>query len=97
MKNSNMAVASCDERPEGDPWMPAYPRLFRIFVGSTLAAVLCGFAALATHGGKGLHPAPFLALATLLAIAAAGAFLSMLMHLSGDAVVRRWRQRGSSG
>lgn len=77
--------------------MPAYPRLFRIFAGSTLAAVLCGLAALATDGGKGLHPAPFLALATLLAIAAACAFLFMLMHLSGDAVVRQWRQRRSSG
>jgi hypothetical protein len=96
MKNSDMAMAAGGGRTEGDPWMPAYPRLFRIFSGSTLAAILCGLAALATDGGKGLHPAPFLALATLLTIAATCAFLSMLMHLSGDAVIRRWRQRGSS-
>lgn len=92
MKNSNMGVAAGGGRTEGDTWMPAYPRLFRIFAGSTIAAVLCGLAALATDGDKGLHPAPFLALATLLAIAAACTFLSMLMCLSGEAVIRWWRR-----
>lgn len=92
MKNSNMMITEGGGRTEGDKWMPAYPRLFRIFAGSTIAAALCGLAALATEGGKGLHPAPFLALATLLAIAAACAFLSMLMRLSGESAVRWWRR-----
>lgn len=92
MKNSNMVVAAGDGRTEGDTWMPAYPRLFRVFAGSTIAAVLCGLAALATDGDRGLHPAPFLALATLLAIAAACAFLSMLLCLSGETVIRWWRR-----
>jgi hypothetical protein len=96
VKNSNIAVAADGGRTEGDPWRPAYPRLFRIFAGSTLAAVLCGFAALATDGGKGLHPAPFLALATLLAITATCAFLSMLVCLLGEAVIRWWRPQGGS-
>jgi hypothetical protein len=92
MKNSNMVIAESSRQTEGDTWMPAYPRLFRIFAGSTIVAVLCGLAALATDGDKGLHPAPFLALATLLAIAAACAFLSMLMCLSGESVIRWWRR-----
>ena len=92
MKNSNMVVAEGSQRTEGGMWAPAYPRLFRIFAGSSIAAVVCGLAALATDGGRGLHPAPFLALATLLAIAAACAFLSMLMCLSGESVIRWWRR-----
>lgn len=70
----------------------AYPRLLRIFVGSTVAAALCGLAALAADGDKGLHPAPFLALAVLLAIAAACAFLSMLTCLLTEAVVLWWKR-----
>lgn len=70
----------------------AYPGLFRIFAGSIVVAALCGFAAVATEGGKGLHPAPFLALATLCAIAAAFAFIAMLMHLTGEAILIRWRR-----
>lgn len=79
-------------RAEGDALNTAYPRLLRIFIGSATAAALCGLVALAADGSKDLHPAPFLALATLLAIAAACAFLSMLMCLSGEAVVRWWRR-----
>ena len=92
MKNSNIAVAEGGERTEGDSRITAYPRLLRIFAGSTIAAALSGFTALATDGSKSLHPAPFLALATLLAIAAACAFLSMLMCLSGEMVIRWWRR-----
>lgn len=91
MKNSNTTVPE-HERAEGDAQVTAYPRLLRIFAGSTLAAALCGLAALATGADKGLHPAPFLALATLLAIAASGTFLSMLMCLSGETVIRWWRR-----
>ena len=96
MKNSNMIVAIGDGRPEHEPRRPAYPRLFRIFAGSTLAAVLCGLAALATYGDKGLHPAPFLALATLLALTGVCTFFSMLVCLAGETAIRWWRpQRGS--
>lgn len=77
---------------EGDPTATAYPRLLRIFIGSTVAAALCGLTALATEGGKGLHPAPFLALATLLALAAACAFLSMLTCLLTEAAVLWWKR-----
>ena len=92
MKNSSMAVAERGGRTEGDMQVTAYPRLLRIFAGSTIVAALCGLAALATDGSKSLHPAPFLALAALLAIAAACAFLSMLICLSGEAVIRWWRR-----
>lgn len=92
MKNSDMAIPEGGGRTEGDTRGTAYPRLLRIFAGSTVAAALCGLAALATDGSKGLHPAPFLALATLLAIAAACAFLSMLLCLSGEAVIRWWKR-----
>ena len=92
MKNSNMAVAERGGRTEDDRQITAYPRLLRIFAGSTIVAALSGLAALATDGSKSLHPAPFLALAALLAIAAVCAFLSMLMCLSGKAVVRWWRR-----
>jgi hypothetical protein len=109
MKNSSMEVpgnptvddgehASTDRsavgatRTEGD--MPtAYPRLLRTFMGSTVAAALCGLAALAVDGDKGLHPAPFLALGTLSAVAAACVFLSMLMCLLTEAAVLWWRKR----
>lgn len=70
----------------------AYPRLLRLFIGSTVVAVLCGLAALVTDGDKGLHPAPFLALATLSAIAAACAFLSMLTCLLTEAAVLWWKR-----
>ncbi|KAF1709621.1 hypothetical protein CSC73_06785 [Pseudoxanthomonas sacheonensis] len=80
-------------RTEGGMPTTAYPRLLRIFIGSTVAAALCGLAALAADGSKGLHPAPFLALATLLAIAAACAFLSMLTCLLTEAAVLWWRKR----
>ncbi|MGH8025198.1 MAG: hypothetical protein ACREO0_00580 [Pseudoxanthomonas sp.] len=79
-------------RTDGDMPATAYPRLLRIFIGSTIAAALCGLAALATDGSKGLHPAPFLALATLLTIAAACAFLSMLMCLITEAIVLWWKR-----
>lgn len=71
----------------------AYPRLLRIFIGSTVAAASCGLAALVVDGGKGLHPAPFLALATLSAIAAACVFLSMLMRLLAETAALWWRKR----
>lgn len=77
---------------EGDMPTTAYPRLLRIFIGSTTAAALCGLAALASDGSKGLHPAPFLALATLLAIAAACAFLSMLTCLLTETIVLWWKR-----
>lgn len=77
---------------EGDPSATAYPRLLRIFIGSTVAAALCGLAALVAEGGKGLHPAPFLALAMLLALAAACAFLSMLTCLLTEAAVLWWKR-----
>ena len=77
---------------EGGMPTTAYPRILRIFIGSTVAAALCGLAALATDGGdKSLHPAPFLALAMLLAIAAACSFLSMLICLLTEAVVLWWK------
>ena len=69
----------------------SYPRLLRVFAGSSVAAGLCGLAALAANGDKGLHPAPFLALATLLAIAATGAFVSMLVCLVTETAVRWWK------
>jgi len=78
-------------RSEGGMPTTAYPRLLRIFIGSTVAAALCGLAALAADGDKSLHPAPFLAMATLLAIAAACAFLSMLMCLLTEVVTLWWR------
>lgn len=77
---------------EGGMPATAYPRLLRIFIGSTVAAALCGLVALASDGGKGLHPAPFLALATLLSIAAACAFLSMLTCVLTAAVVLWWKR-----
>lgn len=92
MKNSNVAIPEGGGRTESDTRITAYPRFLRVFAGSTIASALCGLAALATDGDKGLHPAPFLALATLLAIAAACAFLSMLTCLSGRAFIRRWRR-----
>ena len=92
MKNSNMGVAVGGGGTESDTRITAYPRLLRVFAGSTIAAALCGLTALATDGDKGLHPAPFLVLATLLAIAATCAFLSMLMCLSGEALIRWWRR-----
>ena len=81
---------------EGGMPATAYPRLLRIFMGSAIAAALCGLAALAADGYRGLHPAPFLALATLLAIAAACAFLSMLMGLLAETVVRWWKRQDTS-
>lgn len=77
---------------EGDMPTSVYPRLLRIFIASTVAAALCGLAAVATDGGKGLHPAPFLALATLSAIAAACAFFSMLMCLLTKTTVLWWKR-----
>ncbi|HEX7802478.1 MAG TPA: hypothetical protein VF471_06950 [Pseudoxanthomonas sp.] len=90
MKIPDAAVAQGGA--EGDMPTSAYPRLLRIFIGSTIAAALCGLAALATDGDKGLHPAPFLALATLLAIAAACAFLSMLTCLLAEAAALWWKR-----
>lgn len=100
---SDKATATFSDRPakitatalsgaEGDPPATAYPRLLRIFIGSTVTAALCGLAALAAEGGKGLHPAPFLALAMLLALAAACAFLSMLTCLLTEAAVLWWKR-----
>jgi hypothetical protein len=70
----------------------AYPGLLRIFAGATVAAALCGLAALAAEDSKSLHPAPFLALATLLAVGAAIAFLSMLTCLVGKAAMLWWKR-----
>lgn len=67
----------------------AYPRLLRAFAGSSLAAAVCGLAAVAADGDKGLHPAPFVAMGTLLAIAAACSFLVMLTCLTAQAI-QRW-------
>ena len=92
MKNPSVEVPGAIVAQSGtESGMPttAYPRLLRIFIGSTVAAALCGLAALVTDGGKGLHPAPFLALATLSAIAAACAFLSMLTCLLMETTVLR--------
>lgn len=93
MNDSSMREL-CDSTAEIKGGLPntAYPHLLRIFTGSIVAAALCGLAALATVGDKGLHPAPFLALATLLAIAAAGAFLCMLMRLIGETVALWWKR-----
>jgi uncharacterized protein (DUF983 family) len=95
MNNSSMkvpAAASVRSGTEGRMPTTAYPRLLRTFVGSAVAAALCGLVALAADGGKGLHPAPFLALATLLAIAAACAFLSMMACLLTEAAVLWWKR-----
>ena len=94
MKNSSTGpgAAAAQRDTEGGTRETAYPRLLRIFVGSTVAAALCGLAALVAEGGKSLHPAPFLALAALLAIAAACAFLSMLMCLLTQAAICWWKR-----
>lgn len=65
----------------GDATTSAYPRLLRIFTGSIAIAVLCGFAAVAMEGSKGLHPAPFLAMAAPCAITPAFSFVAMLPWL----------------
>ena len=92
MKNSGAEVLedrmlSTERRPN-----TAYPRLLRFFAGSSVAAAACGLAALATTASKGLHPAPFLALATLLAGAAACAFISLLVCLTGEMIIL-WLRR----
>lgn len=90
MKIPDAAIAQGG--PEGGMPTSAYPRLLRVFIGSTVTAALCGLTALATDGDKGLHPAPFLALATLLAIAAACAFLSMLACLLAEVALPWWKR-----
>lgn len=90
-RSAKIAAAAPGDTGGGMP-TTAYPRLLRIFIGSTVAAALCGLAALVTDGGKGLHPAPFLALATLLAIAAGAAFLSMLTCLLTETFVVWWKR-----
>ena len=70
----------------------AYPRLFRVFVGSLVAAVVSGFVAIAIQGTKGLHPAPFLVLATLCAAAGVLAFVIMLLHLLGALMLSWWKR-----
>ena len=70
----------------------AYPRLLRIFTGSIVIAMLCGFTAVATEGSKELHPAPFLALAALCAMTAASSFARMLVRLLAEAL-RSLRRR----
>lgn len=85
-------AAAAPAATEGDMPASAYPRLLRIFTGSTAAAVLCGLAALVTDGGKSLHSAPFLAPAALSAIAAACAFLSMLTCLLTETTVLWWKR-----
>lgn len=89
--NLPVAAVALGEDRRGNAGVP-YPRLFRLFVGSTVAAALCGLAALASYGDKGLHPAPFIALATLLTFAAAGAFVSMLACLLAKAAVSWWKR-----
>lgn len=76
----------------GDTAATAYPRLLRIFTGSIVIAVLCGFTAIATEGSKGLHPAPFLVLAALCVITAAFSFVTMLACLLAE-IVRSLRRR----
>jgi hypothetical protein len=73
-------------RGKDDTATTAYPRLLRIFTGSIVIAVLCGFTAVATEGGKELHPAPFLTLAALSAITAASSFVCMLICLLAEAI-----------
>lgn len=95
MKNPSMEVpgaAVVRSGTEGGMPATAYPRLLRIFIASTVASALCGLAAVVVDGGKGLHPAPFLALATLSAIAAACAFLSMLTRLLTEAAILWWKR-----
>jgi hypothetical protein len=95
MKNPGIKVpgaAVAQGGAEGSMPSTAYPRLFRVFIGSTVAAALCGLAALVVDGDKGLHPAPFLALATLSAIAAVSAFLSMLVCLLAENAVLWWKR-----
>jgi hypothetical protein len=95
MKNPSLQIPGVAvARSVAEDGMPttAYPRLFRIFIGSIVAAALCGLAALVVDGSRGLHPAPFLALATLSAIAAACAFLAMLMRLLTEAAVLWWKR-----
>lgn len=70
----------------------AYPRLFRVFVWSLVAAMLCGFVAIAAQSAKGLHPAPFLALALLCAVAAVLAFIGMLLHLLVALMFSWWKR-----
>ena len=71
-------------RGKGEMATTAYPRLLRIFTGSIVIAVLCGFMAVATEGSKELHPAPFLTLAALCAITAASSFVCMLIRLLAE-------------
>lgn len=73
-------------RGKSDATTTAYPRLLRIFTGSIMIAVLCGFTAVATQGSKELHPAPLLSLAALCAITAASSFVCMLIRLLVEAI-----------
>lgn len=73
-------------RDKGGTATTAYPRLLRIFTGSIVIAVLCGFTAVATEGCEGLHPAPFLTLAALCVITAASSFICMLICLLAEAI-----------
>ena len=79
-------------RSKGEMASTAYPRLLRIFTGSMVIAMLCGFTAVATEGSKELHPAPFLALAALCAMTAASSFARMLVRLLAEAL-RSLRRR----
>lgn len=77
----------------GMPAATAYPRLLRIFFAGIALAALCGLAALATQGSTDLHPAPFLVLAMLSAIAAFFAFAVMLLCVAGSVAIAWWRTR----
>ena len=79
-------------RGKDDIATSAYPRLLRIFIGSIVVAILCGFTAVATEGSKGLHPAPFLTLAALCVAGALFAFIAMLIGLLAEAVPFRRRR-----
>ena len=71
----------------------AYPGLFRLFAAAIVLALLCGLAAAATHSSTALHPAPFIALGMLSALAALIAFACMLLRATASAILGRWQHR----
>ncbi|MEO6517525.1 MAG: hypothetical protein ABIO17_00830 [Pseudoxanthomonas sp.] len=71
----------------------AYPGLFRLFAAAIVLALLCGMAAAATQSSKALHPAPFIALGLLSAIAAPLAFACMLLRVAASAIRGGWQRR----
>ncbi|NDK37905.1 hypothetical protein DT603_03510 [Pseudoxanthomonas gei] len=71
----------------------AYPRLFRLFIAAIVLPLLCALAAVASQGDKGLHPAPFIALALLSTVVAILVFAVMLLRAAADAAAGWWKRR----